>query len=535
MEPNKQPRKGLKLSAIISIVVLISVFVTIIINTIVGYQAERISLYNNTIEFNKINATDLSKMTQSLMVSMKKSIKVTADYFADVPLTDSNVLSQLDFFMDTNHYFNSIVVVDAGGTIVSTSPSHLSLIGQKLSSQAAQEALERRTPLISEPFLAITKRLIVLVSHPIYDSKGVYKGFVAGSIYLQQPNIFQNILGTQNKNKNGSYYYVVDSSGRLIYHPDSSRIAEKVDQNPVVQNLIHGVSGQQLVTNIKGVRYLAGFAKVDEVGWGIVSQTPESYIQARSNKLIKNMLVFSMPYLIVLLLLSIWLARRLSKPLYQLANAASRLSQGDESLTAIPLQSSWNYETNELAKTIAIAFDRMKQKTDELSQEAMTDPLTGLTNRRTMMAITSLWEEQGISYAFAMLDLDRFKSVNDTYGHQFGDEVLKFLAQVMMEEKRDQDFCCRYGGEEFTILMPDTTDQEAYIVAERIRERMETSISPIGRPVTLSIGISSNAEGSEDKMERLLKKADEALYAAKHAGRNRVVMYRNMEDIMSSK
>jgi len=535
MEPNKQQRKGLKLSAIISFVVLISVFVTIIINTIVGYQAERISLYNNTIEFNRMNATDLSKTTQSLMISMKKSIKVTAEYFADVPLTDANVLSQLDFFMDTNHYFNSIVVVNAGGTIVSTSPSHLSLIGQKLNSQAAQMALERRTPLISEPYLAITKRLIVLVSHPIFDSKGVYKGFVAGSIYLQQPNIFQNILGNQNKNKNGSYYYVVDSTGRLIYHPDSSRIAEKVDMNPVVQNLMHGISGQQKVTNLRGVQYLAGFAMVDEVGWGIVSQTPESYIQARSNKLVQSMLLISMPYVIVLLLMSIWLARRLSKPLYQLANAASRLSQGDESLTSIPLQPSWNYETNELAKTIALAFSRMKQKTDELSQEAKTDPLTGLTNRRTMLEITSLWEEKGVSYAFAMLDLDRFKLVNDTYGHQLGDEVLKFLAEVMMEEKRDQDICCRYGGEEFTILLPDTTEQEAYIVAERIRARMERSISPIGRPVTLSIGISSNAEGSDDEMETLMKKADEALYAAKNAGRNRVVLYRNMESVLPTK
>ncbi|OPA75389.1 diguanylate cyclase [Paenibacillus selenitireducens] len=527
MEQASRNKRGFKLSAIISFVVLISVLVTIVITTIVSYQAEKKSLYTNTIELNNINAKDMSKATQSLVLSMKKSIKVTAEYFSDETLTDENVLSQLDFFMNTNHYFNSIVIVNVDGTVVSTSPNNLGLIGEKLNSNAAQKALELKAPLISEPYQAVTKRLIVLVSHPIFDSEGNYKGFVAGSIYLQQPNIFQEILGTQNKNNNGSYFYVVDSSGTLIYHPDTNRIAQKVNENPVVKQLMKGVSGQQHVINSLGISYLAGYAIVKEVGWGIVSQTPESYINSTTQKLIEKTVYFSMPYLFILLIMTLWLSRKLTYPLNRLANYASRLSQGDHQLESIPVYTYWNYETNELTKTIALAFDRMKKKTDELSQEAQTDALTGLANRRTMQAITSLWKEQEIPFSIIMVDLDRFKLVNDTYGHQKGDEVLKFLAQMMMDEKRDQDFCCRYGGEEFTILLPETSEKEAYLIAERLRMKMATLISPIGRSVTLSLGISANSHAGED-LDTLLQYADEALYAAKEQGRNQTVMYSKM-------
>ncbi|MUT66100.1 sensor domain-containing diguanylate cyclase [Paenibacillus sp. NEAU-GSW1] len=529
-----QPRKGFKLSTIISFVVIMSVVVAIVISTRVGYHAEKTSLYHNTLELNRISAVNLSNTAQSLVITMKKSLEVTADYFSDVPLSDETVLDQLDFFMGTSPYFNSLSIVDDGGVIVSTSPNNLGLIGTKLTSDAAQNALERKEPIISEPFQAVTKRVIILVSHPIFDSKGNYKGFVGGSVYLQQPNIFQNILGDQAANPSGSYYYVVDSSGKLIFHPNKERISESVSHNPIVQKLMEGKAGEQKLNNSEGVTFLAGYAPVPEVGWGIVSQTPEAYVASTARNVIKQMLILTTPFLLLLLAGSLWLSRKLAEPLNRLANYASRLSRGDDALTTLPTVVFWNYEANQLNNTVTLAFLKLRQKTAELSEEAQTDPLTGLLNRRTLDDITSLWHKQGLPFAVIMLDLDHFKAVNDEFGHQTGDEVLKTLAGILKAEQRELDYCFRYGGEEFTMLLPNTSEQQALELAERIRVRTANTKMPIGRSITLSLGIAVSPVDAKQP-EQLFKLADQALYLAKHEGRNRAVSSSRFREAASAK
>ncbi|MGO4108837.1 sensor domain-containing diguanylate cyclase [Paenibacillus sp. YAF4_2] len=525
-----RPRRGFKLSSIISFVVILSVLVTIIISTTIGYNTERKSLFNNTIEMNGVAALNLSKTTESLVISMQKSLQVTADYFSEVELSDQNVLSQLDFFMGTSPYFNSLTIVNSSGVIVSTSPNNLNLIGSKPNSEATMEALKLKKPHISKPFHAITNRLIVLVSSPIFDHAGNYKGFVGGSIYLQQANIFRDILGVQSSTTSGSYFYVVDSSGNLIYHPDKERISENVSDNPVVQKLMHGITGAQQVINSQGQNFLAGFAPVPAVGWGIVSQTPQDHVVNISENVVREMMKFSAPFVLLLVMLSFWLSRKLAHPLNRLATYASRLSSGDEKLKPLTADISWNYEANQLLDTVAVAFNKLRQQKEELHAEANTDALTGLTNRRTMGAITTLWKEQGTSFSVILMDLDHFKSVNDRHGHHMGDEVLKFVADVMQSEKGPDDYCCRFGGEEFTMLLPHASEDEAVQVAERIRERIAHAITPISERVTMSLGVATFPDISDEVFE-LFKYADQALYQAKRDGRNRTVAYSSLANM----
>jgi diguanylate cyclase (GGDEF) domain len=522
-----RPRRGFKLSSIISFVVILSVLITIFISTIIGYNTERKSLFNNTIEMNGIAALNLSKTTESLVLSMQKSLQVTSDYFSDVELSDKNVLSQLDFFMGTSTYFNSLTIVDKNGVIVSTSPNNLNLIGSVPTSEASLESLRLKKPYISKPFHAITDRLIVLVSHPIFDPKGNYKGFVGGSIYLQQANIFRDILGVQFNTTNGSYFYVVDSSGNLIYHPDKDRISDNVSSNPVVQKLMQGLSGAQRVINTQGQSFLAGFAPVPAAGWGIVSQTPQDHITKLSANVIREMMKFSAPFVLLLVALSFWLSRKLAHPLNRLATYASRLSGGDETLKPLTADVSWNYEANQLVDTVALAFNKLREQKEMLHAEANTDALTGLTNRRTMGAITSLWKQQGTPFSVIIMDLDHFKSVNDRHGHQMGDEVLKFVANVMLDEKGAEDYCCRFGGEEFTMLLPHASEEEAMRAAERIRLQIEQAVTPIGEAITMSLGVAAFPDASEEVFE-LFKYADQALYQAKRDGRNRTVAYSSL-------
>jgi diguanylate cyclase (GGDEF)-like protein len=520
----KYPSKGFKLSFIISSVVLFSVIVTVLINAVVAYQAEKSSLYNNTLDLNRIHSNELSRTAQTIILSMKQSVKGAAEYFSMENSSDDSAQKQLDFLMSTDNFFSSMTLVDTEGTVRAVSPSSLGIIGQKVTSQASKQALELKKPLMSEPYISITNRLVVIISHPIIDPSGKFKGSIAGSIYLQEENALKKILGEQSENNNGSYFYVIDASGNLLFHPNTERIGKPVVTNSVVQKLMAGQSGQQEVTNTEGNRFLAGYSYVREVGWGVVSQTPVSYVEESVFTLLTTMALYSLPLLIIVFLLVLWISAQLSRPLNRLAHLASRLNKNEALYSHIPNINYWNYEANELYKTITQAFNVMRKRTEELSFEAQTDPLTGLTNRRSMESILRVWAEQPMAFSIIMLDLDYFKAVNDKYGHQMGDEVLKFTARIMQAEKREQDFCCRYGGEEFTMLLPDTTSEQAFLLAERIRTQIELMDNPIGKRITLSLGIASYPDTAQD-IQSLFKQADQALYEAKKNGRNQTVLY----------
>jgi two-component system cell cycle response regulator len=168
----------------------------------------------------------------------------------------------------------------------------------------------------------------------------------------------------------------------------------------------------------------------------------------------------------------------------------------------------------------------------QLSMEmAITDSLTGLHNRRYMEShLGTLVEEaaaRGKPLSLLVLDIDYFKSINDSHGHDAGDDVLREFATRVRKSIRGIDLACRLGGEEFVVVMPETDMAVAAVVAERIRRRIAGEPFPIQKgsgviDVTISIGIAGLAQ-SDDTAETVLKRADQALYRAKRDGRNRVV------------
>jgi two-component system cell cycle response regulator len=181
---------------------------------------------------------------------------------------------------------------------------------------------------------------------------------------------------------------------------------------------------------------------------------------------------------------------------------------------------------------------RRKRYTDHLKHSlqlslemAITDQLTGLFNRRYMTrhlnTLVGNAATTGKPVSFLILDIDYFKQINDTHGHDVGDEVLREFANRISASVRGIDLACRYGGEEFVVVMPDTDLQFAYMVAERLRQTVADapftiSTKPGQLAVTISIGVTAS-EGKGDTAEALLRRADQALYRAKRDGRNRVV------------
>lgn len=200
----------------------------------------------------------------------------------------------------------------------------------------------------------------------------------------------------------------------------------------------------------------------------------------------------------------------------QLRAARHKLRQGEQALS----------DSNE----------RLQQKLDEITQlqarlneQAIRDPLTGLFNRRYLETIVphelTRCAREGSSLALIMIDIDHFKSVNDRYGHQGGDEVLKALAGLLTETVRASDVACRFGGEEFLLVLPSISARNALERADQWRatfEQLEVHSNGQVIRATLSMGIAMHPENGSD-LHALVHAADKALYQAKAAGRNRVL------------
>ena len=245
-------------------------------------------------------------------------------------------------------------------------------------------------------------------------------------------------------------------------------------------------------------------------------------------------------------LLAFVVHRLLVKPILQISNSALQAAMGDfrpvqyddRSDEIGILQSSYNHMVDIISKTFRTLNEQRAQLelgVESAKQAASTDPLTGAANRRAMEeklpGLLADCYKTGRPVSLLMMDIDHFKKVNDTWGHQVGDEVLKNFAHSVQLNIHKADFLARYGGEEFVLTLPDLDHQTAFGVAERIRKGIaESNINPkagVGA-TTVSLGLTclypSNAPLDQNVAESLIGLADSALYRAKTSGRNRCLV-----------
>jgi sigma-B regulation protein RsbQ len=180
---------------------------------------------------------------------------------------------------------------------------------------------------------------------------------------------------------------------------------------------------------------------------------------------------------------------------------------------------------DKLQTELVNARSELEQQTKALFHLASTDELTGLINRRELSNLAEKTSSQmarhNASYAVMSIDIDFFKKVNDTYGHQAGDEALKCLAQLLMKDRRANDLVARIGGEEFVLVLPDINEDNALKIAESLRLKVENSIIN-NIKLTVSIGLAVSLNHPNTAFEHLLRLSDDALYQSKHSGRNKV-------------
>lgn len=184
-----------------------------------------------------------------------------------------------------------------------------------------------------------------------------------------------------------------------------------------------------------------------------------------------------------------------------------------------------------LSHLINVSTKELDEAHNKLEIQSITDPLTKLYNRRYFSEISNnmfkIAFREKTALSVIMLDIDKFKNINDTYGHSIGDRVLIKLAKTLIRVQRKSDITCRYGGEEFIILLPLTNLEGAKIFAEEIRKKVESIVMEITESQTLkftiSLGVSQINLDNDNNVEILINRADEALYKAKNGGRNKVI------------
>ena len=254
----------------------------------------------------------------------------------------------------------------------------------KIQSETMKNALAMKKPFVSEPYIATSGQVIMLMSAPIFDETGKYKGLVAGTIYLESGNNALKRLLSESKDENGSYVYVVDHSGHLVYHPDSSRIREDVSDNTVVKQLLQGKSGATRVINSQGLNFSLPMPTKKILGGASYYQTPTAVINVPLHNLFKKTIFQSLPLLLLILSIAWILANSLSKPLNRLAKFSEDAIQHKQtSVSNLKIKSNI-YEVRQLYYHIQNHFQL-------LNNQIQLDGLTDLANRRTFDLVIKEW------------------------------------------------------------------------------------------------------------------------------------------------
>lgn len=347
--------------------------------------------------------------------------------------------------------------------------------------------------------------------------------------------------------------FIFDREGRLILAPNGQArplqaAGQRLPEGVNVNNHRDGgridtavVRWQDNRSYLTAATQLQARNAASDLGWRIVAREPVELAFADANRTVRVALAIGLLAALLASVLAWMAARRLSEDLYTLADAASAVESGKpgadipavhSNRDVLQLSVALGRMTHRLQAARQAMEEKVRLRTLELEAanraldlQARTDALTGLLNRRgfdTQMAFAlAMARRSGRPLSLITVDVDHFKRVNDTYGHDAGDEVLRRLARTLQDRLRASDIVARLGGEEFVVLLPDTDLQGAQTIAQTLVTGMAEQTDPVVGTITVSAGVAS-MRGLQDNGKDILRRGDAALYEAKGQGRNRV-------------
>lgn len=393
----------------------------------------------------------------------------------------------------------------------------------------------------------------IIVANPVYNDSNEIIGVIVGGLSLNRIN---EIIVPYHFGNTGETYLVNDQGLMLTesrFTPELIReglVKENTKYNVHVDSIgvskvIKGQDGMDEYLNYRGKKVIGLYRWLPQYNWGLVSEIEKMEFMADwFNVLVLIIFVFMSIVPLVIYPSASYIAGRIVNPINELAKKVALFSynykENDISLSVL------DYHVYEEINVLSQVFNRMSEKLrhlmDNLELQALYDPLTCVANRRYFLKrgqqIIQLAKRSEGECSLIFLDVDKFKHINDSYGHNVGDQVLAHMAKIIVANIRANDVVGRLGGEEFAVMLPNTELAEAQILAERLRKYVaERPLDIDGKKyhITISIGIASYKSNGirVDDMEiidSLLRKADAAMYKAKKSGRNKVEIYRNNDD-----
>ena len=480
---------------------------------------QKANIEDSLLEGNIAYARKLADTTDRYLTTAQRELAWSASQIKG--LSDLKQLkAETDRLRMQSGFFNSVVVVNHDAIIAATSPDSLNLIGVKLHSAASLQAIATRKPFISAPFTSAAGNYVVFLSQPLFSEDGRYLGYIGGTIYLKKQSMLSEIL-SQHFYTKGSTVSVVSNEGLIIFSHDPALVGTKMLLSLALQKRLSTTESGHFTLEKGGQNFLTGYGTLHKTGWNVFITGTSETVRHILLRTAESAIWFVLGIILVTAGMIAFMAGRIASPLEKLAD---RVRDGGSEAQAESLATvkTWYYEADRLKEAVQEHRHAVAGHLAALNDEAMTDPLTGLCNRRGFSALAAQADSEYEQCVIA-IDIDHFKKINDWYGHDAGDAVLVSLAALLRQACRTGDIVSRFGGEEFILLLPDTTLADAARTAERIRETVCATTFPFAGTMTISAGVASRDDQSRDR-EALLRRADEALYEAKAAGRNTVII-----------
>lgn len=504
------------LRRLIVLLVVIGVTITLLNSLISIYIVQKKVLTDITEEGNQAYSSKLAYTLDSFFRSAKLEL-VYASAEASPAVDDPARLNHLtERILGQNTIFNSVGVVNEHYIITAVSPQQLNAIGKDTREATQYLPLDRVS--ISPPFYSVVGNLIVMVSAPIEDTVGTFKGYIAGTIYLKKPNMLSDIMGKHFHNAI-THTLIISPGGQILYDDNPDKIGSLIpsDMLSLVKDRPEGIKEVRIAGGGIGVM---GYARLKTTGWTVITISEEKAIAQSILHVVKDVTMTTAPVLFLTLVLIGIAAGMIARPLHKLAECADKMDSPSVTQEINTIKAFY-YEARRLRKLMKMGIGNMHEKIDELHIEAITDPLTELFNRRALEHRAGQIAEMTLSASLILLDVDHFKVINDIQGHDSGDNVLKAIADHLRSSTRCGDTIYRIGGDEFAIILPETTLEDAKAVAERLLDTRHIDAPGLKHYVTVSIGV-THFSTDKTTLEYAMKVADIALYQSKRAGRERV-------------
>ncbi|MDR3517198.1 MAG: GGDEF domain-containing protein [Azospirillaceae bacterium] len=394
-----------------------------------------------------------------------------------------------------------------------------------------EAARSRRTTIARPTRGKATGEPIILIAAPILDPDGKPLAILVGMTAIAAPD-FLGVLQEARIGDTGSFLVISPKDGVFVAGTDPARILAPLPKpgvNALHDRAMAGFRGTGMAINNLGEEELSAVVSVPATDWFLVARLPASEIFRGVTEIRHFMMRNSVVIATVAITFLMVAVPRFLRPLTRASQAIHRMATGETPLAALPTGNA--DEVGELVRGFNFLVARLQENEARLAHIAHHDTLTGLPNRTLFdaqvdQAITHA-QQSGTSFALLFIDLDGFKPINDSHGHEIGDSILCQIADRLRQHIRQSDSIARYGGDEFLVLLNDLDDPQANapIAAAALQDVISKpfEIGTLTLRVGLSIGIAIFPDHGTDA-QTLCSHADQAMYRAKKSGANRIVM-----------